>query len=96
MDYTFLVKLGLHSFLVLVFAYVGLYIFCFRKSKCLPNVIVQLWTLGTIYTVGSFVLEIENDYTWYNAIIAFISYSAEGLYYWLFAIEYLASAASIN
>ncbi len=90
------------SLLLVSFAGVGLY-FRFRAAEDkLPDVIRQLWTLGMIFCSGQFYFAVYGmvadtvALTWYNSIAIFTIYGSWGLAFWLFAVEYRASAISIH
>ena len=62
-----------------------------------------MWCLCFTFSIGFLYFSFYGYYcddtctfTWYNDLVAFITYTSFGLAYWLFAIEFRASAASIE
>jgi hypothetical protein len=97
-----IIRLVLCSLLLVSFAGVGLYFRSRAAEEKLPDVIKQLWTLGMIFCSGQFYFAVYGivadtvSLTWYNSIVIFMIYGSWGLSFWLFAVEYKASAISIH
>lgn len=90
------------SLLLVSFAGAGLYLRFRASVDKLPDVIRKLWTLGMIFCSGQFYFAVYGlvtdtvAHSWYNDIAIFIIYGSWGLAFWLFAVEYKASAISIH
>lgn len=97
MSFTYWIAVSLQ--IIQLFAFIICGFFILSNWSNIPYVIKQLWSLGTLFSIGLLYLVVSTSCVsvclLYTKFVAAITFTLWGVFYWLFSIEYMASAVSI-